>query len=591
MAAASAAGTAINHSSDQQQISPYSRLSPQRSASSSSHQYDVVQDRGYHHRLSPEPESNPCRVSNDNQHPQDTQHFSLTPDSVQLMRRSPLFAQMLANSRNQLIRNTSPEPTTSSHTNAHIHKYNSLGLSSYPDLDKGDEKNFDNIMETAEDISNNYDNPLMSSPLAKYTPKQERPPTPPQEDQLLQLRQPMSPLRRPIIVRDDFYTKDGGHHSFGLRGPSRGSDDGQSASSSSQFMGRPNNLLSMGRPRRLSSSPYDRHSHDDMLDKPMGWDRPGHSLSHHHLGGQDVSEQETKFAENKRFGLVPGYSDLNGRDHHNHHHEAKMLHERPSVLSRGNIGGRLWPHQQPQQQHAQHPRMSSHDLANLSEDNKGNIFNQNYCDLNNFNNKDMTGGCHPPHSHRKFRTEDLSISHAADYHRSVIVKHNSSTDSVKKDEPGLDESIPSTSSSRQPAAGGPHPFNQELHGLLKLQAAAKMGIEKMLNGKSTTMQAGNFLNNLSVNPYLMEQSAFPGLPFPPGSGASPFKREPVFQPYDRPPASSELGLSGRRYGDLSTSPLPPGMAKQLSPMGSQYSAQLQGKLSKYVLSNKLGKEE
>ena len=467
-----------------------------------------------------------------------------------------------------------------------IEKYNSVGLSSYPDLDKGDEKNFDDIMETAEDISNNYDNPLLSSPLAKYTPKQERPPTPPQEDQLLLRRQPMSPMRRPIIVRDDFYSKDsdGGQHSFGHGGPSRGSDDGQSASGSSMYMGRPNSLLSMGMPRRLSTSPFDRHPHDDMLDnKPLGWERPGLSLSHHHLGGRDVREQEAKFVENKRFGHVPGYSDLNGRDHHNHHHAAA----RPSVLARGNIDGRLWPHQQPppqQQQHAQHPRMSSHDLANLSEDNKGNnTFNQNYCDLNDYSNKDMTaGGCHPSLSHRKFRTEDLSISHATDYHRSVIVKHNSSTDSVEKDEPGLDESSPSTSSLRQSAAagGGPHPFNdRELHGLLKLQAAAKMRIEKMLNGKSATMQAGNFLNNLSVNPYLMEQSAFPGLPFPPGSSAGPFKREPMFSsPYDRPPTSSELGLPGRRYGDLSTSPIPPGMGKQLSPLGSQYSAQLQGKL-------------
>ena len=540
---ATAKGSSSSSDFPQQRDSSFPMLSLSPPPLSNSSQY-MGGDENYRHLSSPS-DRDRCSESQQEQQ-QDVQHFSLTPDSESLMRRSPLFAQMLANSRGQVIRSRSTEHQSHYHSNPlddNIPRYNSLGLS-HLEFDKNQgEKNFDDISETADDISRNYDNPLLMSNLGKYSPKIERPDTPGTDEAFS--AEPMSPHR--LFVREQYFSKktEEQHNAGYNRGGGRG--EPLSAGGSSHYMNRQDDFMP-GNPRRLSNAAYERQQYDDMLEKHIGWNRSGHpQLPVHNR------EEDHKFIENKRYGQVPGYNDLDGM-RQGLDQDKRTHHERPSVLARANASRLSWPQQQ-------------------------------RSDLMDYDNKDMTT-ISPQHM-RKFRTEDLSISHSSDHHRSVIVKHNSTTDSVEKDESSMSRRSrsrsPSPSSNRTPGLT----FNdRELHGLLKLQAAAKLRIENMINSKSGTMQAGSFLNNLHMNPYLMsEQSAaaFPGAlpPFPGGAGpgGSVIKREPHSFPYDHPHHHGEVSTSDqmgmRRYGDhhLTTSP---GMPKQLSPLGGQYASQLQG---------------
>ena len=82
---------------------------------------------------------------------------------------------------------------------------------------------------------------------------------------------------------------------------------------------------------------------------------------------------------------------------------------------------------------------------------------------------------------------------------------------------------------------------------MKLQAAAKLRIENMLNVKSSVVAAtmpsqaaGNFLNNLHINPYLMPSSAAASdQPTSAGSGGSSAGSAfPGFPPHSAGPSSA-----------------------------------------------------
>lgn len=215
------------------------------------------------------------------------------------------------------------------------------------------------------------------------------------------------------------------------------------------------------------------------------------------------------------------------------------------ALRADDVDNKLWHPQHLQQQHQQHLlqqqqqlRRSQGGVDKVENDALGgggvghnfSLYNQNNRDLieckRSMSPEPVMPTAAAATNERKFRTEDLSTSLPTDYHRSVIVKHNSLTDSVEKEED--DDGVAATTSrgSGEFAASGGRPRfnNQELHHLLKLQA--------VFNAKNGPMQAGSFLNNLShINPYLLDKaaasssaaaatmgvaggSAFPRLPFP-----------------------------------------------------------------------------